>query len=352
MASRKKRKMVDVPTFPVGDVSPPKAGGWTPWLSSSQTDHVDAPTIKLDLATVSDASDGFSSFAQLGSVLGKLESFNKENKITVSSTVSSIPSSTAIVPVGIEEGASLRGLVGVAKSVVIESTGCEVLRDRHSKIFEKLKTFSVNKCMGTHIISFATLFLESSREGPVWGILEVPGPFGTTGYMVAQSSPELSVYVSDIALKNDKQISEELDEFGITYERRIVGSGEKPSSSGNSSEDDENPTRCVLKITNNFFGFFDFLRQSEIIISNWKPVTLSASFPFKDSTCIEPKVSRVNKSANDARFNVVSVDNFSVPLSLLEDITDEIMGVVKMHVTSVGRFQDQSGPFKIVKQLN
>jgi hypothetical protein len=367
MASRKKRKVNDSSLQALGDESPPPTGGWTPWLPSQSTEHVDAPTVKLDIGSAPDAEpDAFSSFAQLGSVLDKLESFNKK---TTLSTISSLTS--AIVPIATHSDTQLAirseqpacevldsftNLVGVVKTLTFESS---ILKSQSDPIFEKLTRYLVPKCYQAHIISFATLFTESSA--PVWGVVEIPGPFGATGYVIAdKTGSEPTLHAVNMFLRNDKIFADEVEKFGVPLIRiplNVKVRAEVSSEEENEepSNDLNAPSECIIKVigSENIFGFFDFLRQSELIANPWrKPASIYSNIPFKDALCLEAKISRFNRSAANSNIRVATVEDLYVPISQVDRIA---RSGDKCTVTCTGnQFSslngNRNGPYVVQKQ--
>ena len=357
--SRKKRKVQEA-ACPPGDVSPPSnpERGWTPWLGpSTGPDHEDAPTVKLDSDNKESDENSFqfSSFAQLGSVLDKLQSFNKGSTLsTTSSETRPLVPMSALVPVpvapqtelqiadnGFSDMGQLDSLVGVAKKLIIE-TNVPTLFHRNNRVYEEVFThFGVHKCTDVQLMSFVTALFESNRPG--WGVMEVPGPFGSLGYVVAQrnSDGNISVDVTGIVLKNDKSLTVELEKFGVENIQVIQS---VPKAIKNTDDEDEEEHaeekdhRERLRIENRIdvFGFFDFLKSSEIVYNAWKPPCLMSSLPFKDALFMEPKVV-VKKSAKDATHRVVQIDNVCVPLSVVDAFARSACSVgssefIKCHV--------------------
>lgn len=338
--SRKKRKVQEA-SCPPGDVSPPAnpERGWTPWLGpSTGPDHEDAPTVKLDAENKESDENNFqfSSFAQLGSVLGKLQSFNKGSTLsTTSSETRQLAPMSAIVPLsvtpqtelqiadtGFSDMGQLDSLVGVAKKVIIE-TNVLKLFDRNNRLYDDVfGRFGVSKCTDVQLMSFVTCFFESNRAG--WGVMEIPGPFGSVGYVVAQKSADglLSVDVTGIVLKNDKSLVVELEKYGVEN-IHIINSAPKAVKNTEDEDEEEHTVdkdhreRFRMETRVDVFGFFDFLKSSEIVYNAWKPPCLMSSLAFKDAVYIEPKVV-VKKSAKDINHRVVQIDNVFVPLSAVD----------------------------------
>jgi hypothetical protein len=154
--------------------------------------------------------------------------------------------------------------------------------------------------------------------------MEIPGPFGSAGYVVAQKSADglISVDGTGIVLKNDKSLVVELEKYGVEN-IQIINSA--PKTVKNTEDDDEEEhtvdkdhrERFRIETRVDVFGFFDFLKSSEIVYNAWKPPCLMSSLAFKDSVYIEPKVV-VKKSAKDITHRVVQIDNIFVPLSAVD----------------------------------
>ena len=184
-------------------------------------------------------------------------------------------------------------------------------------------------------MSFATLFFEHPHSA--WGVIEIPGSFGATHFVVVQRNrTSVSLHVSDFPLRNERTLSEELSAFGVSFETSHMEPTTKHhrSEEGSSSEEEKGGSSILgIKDGTNIFGFFDYLRRSEI-----KSPNISSSFPFKDSVCVEPRLSRVNKCAVDPSFRMVSIDNLCLPLAVLDETTRGLTrgGCLKMRITSVG----------------
>jgi hypothetical protein len=321
MASRKKRKVVE--TAPVGDESPPPAGGWTPWLPSQPADHVDAPTVKLDILPAEESDiGGFSSFSQLGSVLDKLESFNKTSTSlsTMSTSVLSaiVPSSAtlAMPETSSQSLTSLQGVIGIAKSITFKS---RTILSVHDSYFDRFRKFVLLKCNETHVMSLASIFAESTEPCSI--VIEVPGPFGVTGYISVESQPDAVLYAANVLLRDEKKFADESESFGIKIERLAIATAQESGEEENENHESKSSDECIVKITGkrDIFGFFDYFKQSELITNSWrKPVSIFASFPFKDAVCVEAKLSRVTRSAIDNNIRVVTVEDVMMPLSQVD----------------------------------
>jgi hypothetical protein len=291
----KKRKVVE------SHESPPPSGdtGWSPWAVVAG--HEDAPTIKLDAGDEKADDFGFSSFAQLGSVLDKMPSFNKRSTLSTISSESMVPISMPLstIPEAELPKSTVKQLV---KKFNLETSN-EKLSNRFSRVYDSFNRFSVPKCQGAHVMSFCLGLFESITEA--WGAMEIPGPFGSIGRIIVRSRTDgsMSLAVSGVQLKNDRLLSEELKKFGLeTLEVE---------------KNDEEDEKIKFSDRGEIFGFFDFLKDSEIVKNAYRPSLLVASFPFRDASYSECEVG-VSKSAQDESRRIIQIDKTFVPWFVVE----------------------------------
>ena len=313
----------------MADVSPPQ-GLQLPSIDEYDLSGLFAQsmddTLRLDKSD--ENVDGpMTSFGNFESIAGKLESFNAGNKKTLSTVPSDgfaalppvVTSTTAMVPVAALDMSQLSELRGVTQKVLMES------REKINKFdpfFEKFNFFifqGSHKKISDAILSLAAAFTEAAD---VWGVIQIPGAFDSTGVVLIESGPSgTSCHVTGLQLKAGG-LAATLTAFGI--ENMTVT---KTSSTGShdaaSSEDEdagEDTTYASIEISGrrDVVGFFNFLRSLILAAGEMRrsPV-LVASCPFRHAVAETPEVV-VKKGATSSRF--IEMEHFIFPISVFGNL--------------------------------
>ena len=302
----------------------------------------DAPTVQLSL--FSDNGDVENAFAQLGSVTGKLESFNAlaQRKVKTLSTVPSesaaILPSTTFASESISSTSSVKDWKGIATRVMLESVSSKQLNSRHNIFFDHFN-YHYFSCLANSslfheaICSFA---VSSTEEKAQWGVIRIPGSFDScTTILFEYSGEEPVLYVSfesgDILIPGLTAFGIDIEEIS-PLEGDVVGedTADSPSSESTSRRRDEFSSSLKIPGKRNVFGFFDFLRNHNRSFS--REISIFASFPFTHAKYTCAKIS-VYKSATSFSGNIAQIDNISMPLSVLDSIVGIVDSDVKATVT-------------------
>lgn len=284
------------------DMSPPPEA-----IACSVDESQDAPTIRL-VSTENDDGENFfsSSFSQLGSVLGKLESFNAASrKVKTLSTVPSETSLLPLVPVNVIDSEKkfrfdLKNLNGIVKKILIESSW-KGFESKYNPIFDNFNfyTYSGRPLQyGSSIFfdaysSFVTNLCENSTG---WGIMRIPLFFNNFCILLCTRS---TLYISGFP---SGVFTKKLAELGIPFEDHTQ------------KDEEENDESMIICGRANIFATFDALRSFEL--TSRKDFSLISSFPFVHSVLNHPKI--VVKSAAAFPGYIVQIDNIFCPLESIE----------------------------------